>query len=429
MPFTLTMPKLSPTMESGNIVKWHKKEGDAVKEGDLLFEVATDKATVEHNALDEGVLRKILVQEGSEATVNQAVAIFTESADESIEGYEPEGSAPTAKSTVAEEKPAEGAAEAAKPTVADGLAQPAFVPEAPPENYRFAFPTGRAGERIAASPLARKIAEEEGIDLTSIKGSGPNGRIMSRDLKNAPRGTAQFGTTALPTKPAGSYVEEPLTPMRKAIGSRLQASKTFIPHFYLQVEVDATNMMQIREQLKAGGIKVTFNDFIVRACAIALKEHPVINSGFNSETQSIIRFQTIDLAIAVTIDEGLITPIVRHADHKNISQLSQEVRELATRAKQGKLAPEEYRGGSFTISNLGMFGIHDFQAVINPPQAAILAVGGILDKPVVKNNAVVPGKVLPLSLSADHRVIDGSDSARFMKRLKEILENPSLLLI
>ncbi|GAB5410953.1 MAG: pyruvate dehydrogenase complex dihydrolipoamide acetyltransferase [Chlamydiales bacterium] len=427
MPFTLTMPKLSPTMEAGNIVKWHKKEGDAVKEGDLLFEVATDKATVEYNALDEGVLRKILVSEGNEATVNQPVAIFTETADESIEGYQPEGvaAAPEAK----EEKTADAITEKTKPTSTTGLAQPAFVPEAPPENYRFAFPTGRPGERILASPLARKLAQESGIDLSAIKGSGPNGRIMSRDLKNAPKSTAQFGTTAMPTKPAGSYVEEALSPMRKAIGSRLQASKTFIPHFYLQVEVDATAMMETRSQLKAGGVKVTFNDFIVRACAIALKEFPVINSGFNSENQTIIRFQTIDIAVAVTIDAGLITPIVRHADHKNISQLSQEVRELATRAKAGKLEPEEYRGGSFTISNLGMFGIHDFQAVINPPQAAILAVGGILDKPVVKSGSVVPGKVLPLSLSADHRVIDGSDSAQFMKRLKEILENPSLLLI
>ena len=427
MPFTLTMPKLSPTMEAGNIVKWHKKEGDAVKEGDLLFEVATDKATVEHNALDEGFLRKILVSEGSEATVNQAVAIFTETVDESIEGYQPDGAAPAPEAT--EEKPAEATTETAKPAATTGLAQPAFVPEAPPENYRFAFPTGRPGERIPASPLARKLAQEAGVDLSAIKGSGPNGRIMSRDLKNAPKGTAQFGTTSMPTKPAGSFIEEPLSPMRKAIGSRLQASKTFIPHFYLQVEVDATAMMVTRAQLKAGGVKVTFNDFIVRACAIALKEFPVINSGFNSENQTIIRFQTIDIAIAVTIDAGLITPIVRHADHKNISQLSQEVRELATRAKSGKLEPEEYRGGSFTISNLGMFGIHDFQAVINPPQAAILAVGGILDKPVVKNGSVVPGKVLPLSLSADHRVIDGSDSAQFMKRLKEILENPSLLLI
>lgn len=428
MPFTLTMPKLSPTMEAGNIVKWHKKEGDAVKEGDLLFEVATDKATVEHNALDEGFLRKILVPEGSEATVNQAVAIFTETANESIEGYEPEGAAAAPEKR--EEKPTETATEAAKPAAAaTGLSQPAFVPEPPPENYRFAFPTGRPGERIAASPLARKLAQESGIDLASVKGSGPNGRIMSRDLKNAPKGTAQFGTNAMPTKPAGNYVEEPLSPMRKAIGSRLQASKTFIPHFYLQVEVDASAMMQTREQLKSGGVKVTFNDFIVRACAIALKEFPVINSGFNSENQTIIRFETIDIAIAVTIDAGLITPIVRHADHKNISQLSQEVRELATRAKEGKLDPEEYRGGSFTISNLGMFGIHDFQAVINPPQAAILAVGGILDKPVVKNGSVVPGKILPLSLSADHRVIDGADSAQFMRRVQEILENPSLLLI
>ncbi|MCB1110043.1 MAG: 2-oxo acid dehydrogenase subunit E2, partial [Chlamydiia bacterium] len=307
------MPKLSPTMEGGTIVKWHKKEGDAVKGGDLLFEVATDKATVEHNALDEGYLKKILVPEGAEALVNQAVAIFTESADESIEGYEPEGlkpeAAPAEEGASAEEGKAPPPA-AKKPGAA--MAQVAFPIEPPLEDYTFEFDTGMH-DRLAASPLAKKLAKEKGIDLTSVKGSGPDGRVMSRDLDLAlPDTPASFGHKGAPTIPPGTYEAEPMTPMRKAIGEKLQASKTFIPHFYVQQDVNVEPMITLREQLKAGGIKVTFNDFIMRAAALSLKEHPVINSGFNSDGSQIVRFKTIDIAVAVSIDEGLITPIVRH---------------------------------------------------------------------------------------------------------------------
>lgn len=429
MPFTLTMPKLSPTMEEGTITKWRVKEGDHVKTGDVLIEVATDKATVEHNALDEGYLRKILLPEGSTAIVNQPIAIFTESATESIEGYQPEGEMPAAAPV--KEKTVEAADHTEKPTAAaQTLRQPAFTPEPPLENYTFEKSGKMVQGRILASPLARKLAKEKGIDLTSIRGSGPGGRIVSRDLDlGLPATLVSFAHEEGPHHPPGSFEEITLTPMRKAIGRRLQESKSFIPHFYVTQEIDAEGLVRIREELKNGGLKVTFNDLIVRAAALSLRQHPKINSGFNSVNNTVISFKTIDISIAVTIEAGLITPIIRYADYKSLSELSVETKLLAKRAKEGKLAREEYTGGSFTISNLGMYGVRDFIAVINPPQAAILAIGGIQDKPVVKNGQVVPGKTLSLTLSADHRVIDGVDAAQFLGAVKKFLENPSLLII
>ncbi len=434
MPFTLTMPKLSPTMEEGTIAKWVAKEGDKISEGDALIEVATDKATVEHAALDEGFLRKILVPEGGSARVNEPIAIFTETADESIEGYEPEGQVPTAseeapKEDSNEEKPA-AAAPTPAPSSFGAMQQPAFIPEPPLEGYSPRRPTTPIQGRIPASPLARKLAKEKGLDLSSIKGSGPHGRIMSRDLDaGQSKATVRFGSSEIPSSIPGTYQEESLTPMRKVVGRRLQESKTFIPHFYVTQEVDAEPMIALREQLKSGGVRTTFNDLIVRATALTLREHPEMNSGFNTVNSTIIRFQTIDISIAVSLPEGLITPIVRHADYKNLGEISSEVRSLAKRARDGKLAREEYAGGSFTISNLGMFGVRDFIAVINPPQAAILAIGGIQEKPVVKEGQVVPGKTMSFTLSADHRVVDGADSARFLATLQKFLENPSLLVV
>jgi pyruvate dehydrogenase E2 component (dihydrolipoamide acetyltransferase) len=437
MPFTLTMPKLSPTMEEGTITKWCKKVGDHVKAGDVLFEVATDKATVEHTALDEGYLRKILVDVGGEARVNQAVAIFTETAQESIEGYVPEGIKPEVKptpkeapsSTLEEKDFSAQKKEATSPAQPVSLGQPSFVPEQPLENYR--FPTvDLSSERSKASPYAKKVAEEKGIDLSTVSGSGPHGRIMSRDLeKGQPASTLPFGVHKAPKIAPGTYEEIPLTPMRKVVGQRLQQSKSFIPHFYISQDIDAEPMIAVREQLKNVGHKITFNDLVIRAAALALKDHPEMNSGFNSVSSTIIRFKTIDISVAVSIPSGLITPIVRHADYKNLPQISSEVKLLAQRAKDGKLAREEYVGGSFTISNLGMFGVSGFVGVINPPQAGILSVGGIEDKPVVKGGHVVPGKVMTLTLSADHRVVDGTDGAKFIKTLQKYLENPVSLVI
>ena len=414
-------------MEEGSIAKWHKKEGDKVNSGDVLVEVATDKATVEYNALDEGYLRKILIPNGGHAIVNQPIAIFTESANESIEGYKPEGTQPVAA------KKEEAAAPVAKPTAAPTTAsmqQPAFVPESPLEGYQFEFPTGEATKRIPASPLAKKLAKEKGLDMTTVKGTGPGGRITSRDLDLAqPDQNVSFSRRQLPTIAPGTFEEVALSPMRKVIAQRLQQAKSFIPHIYVRQEVDAEPLFLAREQLKSGNVKATFNDFIIRACALALREHPNINSGFNSVNQSIILFKTVDIAVAVTVEGGLITPIIRHADYKNVGEISVEVKELAIRAKLGKLQPDEYKGGSFTISNMGMLGVTDFAAIINPPQSCILAIGGIEDCPRVKNGQVVAGKRMNLILSADHRVVDGAEAAKFIKTVQKILENPALLLV
>ena len=432
MPYTLTMPKLSPTMEEGTLVKWHKKVGDQVKAGDLLIEVATDKATVEFNAIDPGFLRKVIIEEGGEAAVNQPIAILTEAKEESIDGYKPEGAAPK----TAVEAPKEVSKEAAQPAQQAAapakapMSQPIFAAEAPLENYTFDRPRDVIEGKHKASPAARRVAQEQGLDITSVKGSGPDGRIMTRDLEAAqPQGKVSFTHREPPTEKPGSFELEKLSPIRKVIAQRLQEAKTYLPHFYVTLTIDAEPLEALKDQLRNNDIKLTYNDFIVRACALALREHPNVNSGFDSANQAIIRFKTIDICVAVNIPAGLITPILRHADHKNVGELSAEIRHLAKRAKEGKLEAHEYKGGSFTISNMGMYGVTDFQAILNPPQAAILAVGGVLEVPVVRKGAVVPGKIMNLTLSADHRVVDGAAGAEFLKTLQRFLENPAALLI
>jgi pyruvate dehydrogenase E2 component (dihydrolipoamide acetyltransferase) len=428
MPFTVTMPKLSPTMEEGTIAKWHKKEGEKVAAGELLVEVATDKATVEYNALDEGYLRKILVPNGGHAIVNQPIAIFTEKANENIAGYAPEGAQPAAVAAPAKEEAAKLQSREPRAS-APAAAQPAFAPEPPLEKYQFAFPTS-SQQRTAASPLAKKLAKEKGLDLASVKGSGPGGRVTSRDLDLAqPDQAVSFGRREMPAIAPGTFEEQSLTPMRKVIAQRLQQAKTYIPHIYVRQEIDAEPLFLAREQLKNGNLKITYNDFVIRSCAMALREHPQANSGFDSVKQAIILFKTVDISVAVTVEGGLITPIIRHADYKDLGEISLEMKELAARARAGKLRPEEYKGGSFTVSNMGMLGITDFAAIINPPQAAILAVGGIEECACVKNGAVVVGKRMSLILSADHRVLDGVEAAKFLKSIQKYLENPSLLLV
>lgn len=435
MPFTFTMPKLSPTMEEGTIVKWHKKEGEFVKSGELLLEIATDKATVEHSALDAGWIRKILVREGESAIVNQAIAIFTEQKEESIEGYQPEGASPSIQEVVsASEEVVLG--EVAHPPskekeVIRGFRSPSFEPEPPLANYTFQPLWEMREGRPFASPLAKKLAKEQGIDLSTVHGSGPRGRIVSRDLAlGQSASVVTFGGHREPPKfPPGSYEEKPLSPMRKVIAQRLQESKTFIPHFYCTQEVHCGSLIRLREELLTIGLKVSVNDLLLRATALALKEHPTMNSGFNSVTNSIIHFKTVDIAVAVSLSSGLITPIIRHADYKNLGQISKEMKWLATRAREGKLSREEYVGGSFTVSNLGMYGISEFVAIINPPQAAILAIAGIEEKTIIEKGEVVIGKVMRLTVSADHRVLDGADVAQFLKTLQKFLEKPSILLL
>ncbi len=344
MPFTVTMPKLSPTMDSGVIAHWHKKVGDHVAAGDVLFEVSTDKATVEYEALDEGYLRKVLIAEGEEAEVNQPVAIFTETADDSIEGYQvpaPVSAQPTAKPQGPKETGE--VKEIVSKTAVSGLTQPAFVPEPPLEQYSFLGQRQQIAGRVVASPLARKLAKEKELDISSVKGSGPGGRIMSRDLERAQKSASiTFGPGKAPDVVPGTYEEEKLTPMRRVIGQRLQEAKTFIPHFYTHRQINAELLVALREQLSAGGVKVSINDFVVRACALALREHPNVNSGFNNVNNTTVHYKTIDICIAVSVDGGLITPIIRHADYKNLGEISVEVRALATKAKAGKLESHEY---------------------------------------------------------------------------------------
>lgn len=375
-------------MESGVIAKWHKKVGDKVEAGDVIMEVSTDKATVEHAALDEGYLRKILVPENGDAAVNQPIAIFTETKDESIEGYTPEGEVQKV-----EEKPAPIA--------------PVAVKEAPAPS-----------SRVIASPLAKKIATQKGISLEGIQGTGPRGRIVAKDLEK------QVVQVA-----SGSHEEVPLTPIRKVISQRLQEAKSTIPHFYVTQLVDVSALVHLREQLSALDIKVSYNDCVIKAVALALREHPIVNSGFNPTKQTILLYKTIDISIAVSLESGLITPIVKNADHKTLTDISTEVRALAAKAKEGKLAPHEFQGGSFTISNMGMFGVTEFKAIINPPQSAILAVAGIQDIVQVKNGAPVVGKGMNITLSVDHRVIDGVAAAKFIKAVQKYLENPVAFLV
>lgn len=429
MPFTVTMPKLSPTMEEGTIVKWRKREGESVRLGEPLFDVATDKATLEHCALEEGVLRQILLKEGASAKVNAPVAIFTLTKEESIEGYKPEGLAcplPTQ-----ERKEETTPTPAPMPMVSTPrVCSTTFVPEPPLTHYTFPSPGEELEGQLAASPLAKKIASDQGIDLTSVKGSGPQGRIVAKDIPlGQPKTAVMFARRSAPTLPPGTYEEEPLSAARKVIAQRLQDSKASIPHFYVSQDVLVDALVALRADLTAAGLKISVNDFVLRATALSLREHPALNSGFHAQNNTLIRFKTIDIAVAVSAPLGIITPIVRHADFKNLGQLSQEMKLLSSKAKEGTLQREEYMGGSFTLSNLGMHGISSFTAIINPPQAAILAVGGIEERAVVKAGSLAVGKVMRLTLSADHRVIDGVDVAKFLKSVQGYLERPSLLLL
>lgn len=434
MPFLLTMPKLSPTMTLGTIAKWHVREGQKIAPGDHLLDISTDKATIEHQALDGGWLRRILIPTGGEAEVNQAIALFTETEDENIENWVPPAppKAPVEAEKAAEGAPqAEGLPQAAQPVGATpSRMEPRFTAEPPLTDWHFAPARGEVPSHVVASPLARKLAKEQQLDLASVRGSGPSGRVVSHDLKLAqPLNRLFVQRFETPQIPPGSFHLIPLSPMRKVIGKRLQESKSFIPHFYIRQTVLADALVSMRQQLEQGGLKLTFNDFILRALALTLRAVPEVNRGFDSTEQALIQFETVDLSVAVGLRDGLITPILRHADYKTLSELSTEMKELSKRAKEGALLPHEYQGGSFTLSNLGMYGMDDFLPVINPPQAGILGVGAIRDAAVVRDGAVVCGKEMTLVLAADHRVIDGATGADFMRRLRQVLESPALLVV
>jgi pyruvate dehydrogenase E2 component (dihydrolipoamide acetyltransferase) len=418
MPIIVTMPALSPTMDEGIITSWVVKVGDKVLDGSPICEIATDKSTVEFQAIDGGYIRKILVPAGKGAKVNAPIAIITKTLDE-------EFSTPTFE----EEKKVEEGVSANEKKIeveqkSNSLNVIQFSPVPPSKKMRSTIKPS-----VAASPLAKKIAKEKGLDLRSVKGSGPSGRIISKDLANAPLLQLFGGEQRSIEFPDGTFDEVPLSPMRKVIGERLQASKMTIPHYVISQSVEADKMMAFRSELKDLGIHVSFNDCIIKATALALQKHPEINMGYDSKKNVMIQFKTVDISLAVSIPDGLITPILWQANCMSLKEISMEAKRLVMKAKEGKLEPFEYQGGSFTISNLGMFGITSFEAVINPPQGAILAVGGIIETPISKNGKIVSGHRLNLSISLDHRVIDGAAGALFLNTLKFLLENPTSLVL
>jgi|SRR5579859_454348 len=435
----LEMPKLSPTMTEGQLTVWHKKEGDAVGIDDLLAEVETDKATMEFRSFDKGTMLKLLVPTGSQVLLGQPVAILG-SPGEDISKLVPAGNAapPTAPAA-----PAPAAAPAPPPAAAKPA--PAVAPPPAAQAAGAPAPASPAVEprdgRVRASPYVRKIAREREIDLGDVAGSGPRGRIVARDLDKLPSvPPAQPGVHALAPRADADEVR-PLSMMRKTIARRLTESKQTVPHFYLAIDVDAAPISRIREQInddlaasaprngapEQTPLKVSVNDLLIKACAIGLLRVPECNASFTPE--AILLHRRVDISVAVAIPDGLVTPVVRNADKKSIVTIAQEVRDLAGRAKSKKLRPEEMTDGTFSISNLGMFGIDSFAAVINPPEGAILAVGKIRQEPVVWEGAVVPGQRLALTLSCDHRVVDGAVGARFLAELRGLIERPTQMLV
>jgi pyruvate dehydrogenase E2 component (dihydrolipoamide acetyltransferase) len=410
------MPKLSDTMTEGTITRWRKKKGDTVEMGDILAEVETDKATMEMEAFDDGVLHEIYVPDGGKAKVGDPVALIL------AEGETPEsaGKTPAAKNDLTTSGGKEAAPAAAAPAAK-------------------AAPAEDSDSRVKASPLARKIAKEKGISLGSVKGSGPGGRIVVKDLEGgsaapapAAAAPAPAAAPAIQATAGASDTKVPLSGMRRTIAERLVASKQQNPHFYLSVEVDAGPLMKLRTDLNkaneaAGQPKLTVNDFVLLAISRAAAAHPYVNASWGGD--SIIQYASVNISVAVAVDDGLVTPVIRNAAKLSLKEISASVKDLAARARTKKLKPEEYQGGTITVSNLGAYGVEQFYAIVNPPQAAIVAVGAIVKKPVVNaKDEIVVGQRMVVSLSGDHRVVDGAIGAEFLGTLRKLIENPALML-
>lgn len=442
----ILMPALSPTMEEGKLAKWHVKEGDAVKSGDILAEIETDKATMEFEAIDDGIIGKILVAEGTEAVkVNTPIAVILGEGESAATDI-PAVMSDIKAAVVAEAKPAE-----VKPAAA-------AAPVAAPVSH---------GERVFASPLAKRIAVQKGVDLAAVTGTGPRGRVVKADVEAAVPGAKPAHAPATAPKAAspvaasatsaagaaapavigalpdariyfqpGEYEEVPHDGMRKAIAKRLTAAKSLVPHIYVTMDINLDALLAARERLNAAApkgkdkvpaYKISVNDFVIKAVALALKKVPEINASW-TET-AVLRHKHADIGVAVALDFGLITPIVAKAEEKGLIEISQEVKSLVERAKGKKLKPSEYEGGSFAISNMGMFGVSTFSAIINPPHAAILAVGAGIEKPVVVDGKIIVATVMSVTLSVDHRVVDGAAGAKFLQVLKNFIEEPASMLL
>jgi pyruvate dehydrogenase E2 component (dihydrolipoamide acetyltransferase) len=407
----IQMPKLSDTMTEGTLVSWKKKIGDEVTAGEVLAEIETDKATMEWEATDDGVLKEIYVQEGGKVNVGDRIAFIGGEGEEAEAKSEEPAPAEDQKAAPEPQKKAAPKAKEQKPVAA--ASEPA---------------------RVKASPLARKIAEEKGIDLTSLEGSGPGGRIVEKDVEAAVLAApAKKTKAAAPSVSAGESARINLTGMRKVIADRLVTSLGPVPHFYLNIEINAAALMRVRAELKSAGeeddaIKITVNDFILKGAVVAALREPKVNAAFDGD--AIIQYGDINLAVAVAIDEGLVTPVIRGAQNKSLREISAAVKDLALRARNKRMKPEEFQGGTLTVSNLGSYGIDYFSAIINPPQSIILSIGAIVKKPVVnEDDEIVPGYRMKIGMSCDHRVVDGAIGANYLKALRHLLENPALLLL
>jgi pyruvate dehydrogenase E2 component (dihydrolipoamide acetyltransferase) len=428
----IEMPKLSDTMTEGTLIKWHKQVGDFVEIGDVLAEVETDKATMEMEAFDEGTLTEILVQEGEKAVIGSVLAV--------LDGDSDEGSA----------TPASAAPAVAAPAQQVAASQPAAA---------CATPSCGDGERIKVSPLARKIAAELGVDISNLSGTGPGGRIVREDVEKSAKSPSKAASAAAklteavkarvtaPSSPVSTPAAAPqallptakegderieLSSMRKIIASRLLTSKTTIPHFYLHMEVDAEPLMAMRKQVneqaeKTHGNKYSVNDFILKATINAAEAVPAVNASFAGD--HIVKFKHVGLSVAIAVEDGLVTPVIKEAESKSLLAISRAVKDFAVRAKDKKLKPDEFDGGTITVSNLGAWGIDSFDAIVNPPQAVILSVGAAIQKPVVKNGQLAVGLRMNIGISADHRVVDGAVAASFLAEIKKLIENPALMLL
>jgi pyruvate dehydrogenase E2 component (dihydrolipoyllysine-residue acetyltransferase) len=446
------LPALSPTMTEGKIVKWLKKEGDSISSGEAIAEVETDKSNLEVESFDDGVLLKILVAEGETGKVGAPIAVIGQKGEKvEVSAAPPKAVAPAPAAASAAPSPP------AKPTPKPSPPGPEARREMPQPEERGqrtggpaqVVPIRRAeeppppaaddGGRVRASPLAKRMAREEGLDLAGVQGSGPSGRIVKRDVEAAMGQAGQAAAVARAPAPAGRPAPVgvptfgrrepevlPISGMRKVISQRMAEVKPGVPHFYVTVDIDMEEAVKLREQAKAAEVKVSINDLIVKAAAIALRRQPKVNVSIQGDR--ILQFHTADVGIAVAIEDGLITPVIRDADQKTLGTIAAEARELAERARRKALKPEEYAGGSITVSNLGMFGVDNFIAVINPPQASIVAVGAVAEKPVVREGKVVVRKMMSTTFSGDHRIVDGALGAQYLQELKALLENPTRLL-
>ena len=426
MAVKIEMPKLSDTMEEGVIAKWNVKEGDEVSSGDVIAEVETDKATMDVEVFDDGTVLKILVDEGDAVPMGGLMAVVGEEGEDISDILESAGNGQAEDEETEEEKSKETEKEEKKEKKEfDPILGDLNGDSGDKEKKEESTDTEDDG-RIKASPLARKMAEEKGIELSKVSGSGPDGRIIKRDIESyeppqeEPASAEQFESR--------ETEQVRVSQMRKTIARRLAESKFNSPHFYETVDIDMEKLVDERKTLnEVSDVKISFNDLVVKACAIALRRHPDINASWDEDV--ITKHGDVHVAVAVAVDEGLLTPVIRHTDQKNLRQISSETRELAELARNRKLQPEQMEGSTFTISNLGMFGIEEFTAIINPPNACILAVGAIRDVPVVKNGEVVPGKRMKVTLSSDHRIVDGAKAAPFLNTIRELLENPLSMLL